>query len=86
MTTKALLQKACCNDTHIAFVDCDSPLGMQSGDIPNSDITASSEVSSQTLLGIFNYREKLFFFLEGQVDEGTYMPNPWRLATRKAVT
>lgn len=26
------------------LLDCDSPLGMQNGDIPNSDITASSEV------------------------------------------
>ena len=27
------------------FIDCDSPLGMRNGNVPNSDITASSEVS-----------------------------------------
>lgn len=32
--------------TDLIHLDCDTPLGIQSGDIPNSDITSSSEVSS----------------------------------------
>ena len=30
--------------------DCDSPLGIESGDIPNSDMTASSEVSKMEFI------------------------------------
>ena len=30
--------------------DCDSPLGIQSDDIPNSDMTASSEVSKMEFI------------------------------------
>ena len=29
---------------------CDSPLGIESGDIPNSDMTASSEVSKMAFV------------------------------------
>ena len=35
--------------------DCDSPLGIESGDIPNSDMTASSEVSKCTVNALACY-------------------------------
>ena len=43
------------------IAECESPLGLQSGDISDSDITASSEVRNLTKLEAFNFSERVFF-------------------------
>lgn len=47
--------------TFFQIAECESPLGLQSGDIPDSDITASSEVRNLTKLEAFNFSERVFF-------------------------
>lgn len=62
------------NNTWFAISDCNSPLGLQSEDIPNSDITASSEVSNLPKFVVLNYRKLLHFlswYAVVEVTQGT---------------
>ena len=68
------------------IAECESPLGLQSGDIPDSDITASSEVRNLTKLEAFNFSERVFFLQLRDTEEDIYWSNHRRLVTRNFIT
>ena len=72
--------------TFFQIAECESPLGLQSGDIPDSDITASSEVRNLTKLEAFNFSERVLFLQLRDTEKDIYWSNHRRLVTRNFIT